>query len=643
MFLEALDMKRIPAMKRIVRPLLGFGVMTALVLGVTSTAVGHVSKHATSVISIPNFSTAQLSAPAGANWIVQEGNLFGQRYSTLKIITPTNISGLTEAWHIKLTEPVKHIIPSLPGESPQLEYNGTVFTMDLYEGIYALNATTGQEIWQYNPPQPKYDIPASDQAALIKTTGPWQSARGLAIGDGKVFGEIEGGDVVALDASTGKVDWLTQIAPAYEGIGMAQPPQFYNGMIFGATSGGDSGFPCEVFALNATTGKVLWKFKLIPNDPSDPGYDTWTHPLTFDGGAAVWSQIGIDPSLGLVYASTGNPIPYAASSRGPGAEYFTDGELALHLKTGKLAWFFQEVHHDSWDADQSQQGMLVNFPYHGVMQKGIVVASKDGLWYVLNRATGKPIIPAPETPVQQNAATNTYPTQPIPATTPLAPLTVPDPAKWKDLTASDGKPYNIGLAGPAGEFVAINPNQYSVTAAFGGVASGARPGSVDPTSDYLFEVADVGFSAIEEEPNSEVAKMSYFNTAALLDLKFGSLSGTPAAAISGTRLEAMNIKTGKLVWKIDRAAPTSPAAVKTANLFSGGVLTDNGIVWANGGNHLQAFSEANGKLLWSSPPLAATSYSPPTTYAVGNTQYITLEDSSTGDLYGFSLTATKAA
>jgi glucose dehydrogenase len=631
-------------MKRIARPLVGVAIASVLVLGVTSAAVGHVAKQNVSGISIPNFSTAQLLAPAGDNWIVQEGNLWGQRYSTLKIITPMNVSGLSEAFHVKLTEPVKQPPPPIEGEAPQLEYNGTLFAEDQYGGIYALNATTGQEVWQYNPSLPKIHVPASDDSKTlpVKIVGGFQSTRGLALGDGKVYGEELGGSVVALNPATGKQVWRTQIAPTYEAIAMAEPPQYYDGMIFGGTSGGDTGFPCIVFALNATTGKMLWKFNLIPNSPSDPGYSTWSHPLTFDGGGAQWSQLGIDPSLGLVYISTGNPIPYAGTGRGPGEEFYTDGQLALHLKTGKLAWFFQEVHHDTWDVDQSQQGLLVNFKYHGVMQKAIVSASKDGLWYVLNRATGKPIIPVTETPVPQSAVAHTWPTQPIPATTPLIPINVPDPAKWKGLVGADGKPYDIGTQTPAGEFVPVTPNQYAVTAAFDGVASGARPAALDPTTGYLIEVAAQGFDSLEALPNSEVAKLSYFNFNGVTNLKFGSLVGTPAASAGGTRLEAMNIATGKRVWADVRLTPSSAAAAKTANLFSGGTLVANGIVWANGGPHLQAFSEATGKLLWSSPALATTSYSPPTVYAVGNTEYITTFDSTTGDLYGFSFTATKA-
>ncbi len=162
-------------MTRFLRRFVGLAIGSALVLGVTSAAVANVSQHAASAISIPSFSTSQLLAPAGTHWIAQEGNLYGQRYSTLKIITPTTISGLSEAWHVKLAEPVKQIAPGLPGEAPQLEYNGTVFAEDQYGGIYALNATTGQQIWEYNPHPPVYHIPASDSpnigGAVFKQTG----------------------------------------------------------------------------------------------------------------------------------------------------------------------------------------------------------------------------------------------------------------------------------------------------------------------------------------------------------------------------------------------------------------------------------------------------------------------------------------
>ena len=124
----------------------------------------------------------------------------------------------------------------------------------------------------------------------------------------------------------------------------------------------------------------------------------------------------------------------------------------MHADTGKLAWFFQEVHHDVWDADQSQQPMLFDMTYKGVMRHALASADKDGLLYILDRTTGQPIIPVNEMKTQQSSVSHTWPTQPIPTTQPLVPQNVPDRAKWKGLTAPDGKPYNIGTGGPAGLF-----------------------------------------------------------------------------------------------------------------------------------------------------------------------------------------------
>src|SRR5579863_9472963 len=214
-------------MKRILQPVVGVAVASVLLLSVTAGALGHVGKTNVSSISIPNFSTSQLLATPSDNWIVQEGNLYGQRHSSLSIITPKTITGLSEAWHVKLQEPITEPLLQLPGEAPQLEYNGTVFAEDEFGGVFALNATTGQQVWSFAPGSKKLNIPAKNQGAF-KIAGPWASTRGLAMGDGKIFAEEQLGSVIALNAKTGKRIWSTQIAPAFEGIGMSQPPQYYD-------------------------------------------------------------------------------------------------------------------------------------------------------------------------------------------------------------------------------------------------------------------------------------------------------------------------------------------------------------------------------------------------------------------------------
>jgi len=626
-------------MRRIVRPAVISAVVGAAALAVAAVAVARVSTTHTAKIDVPSFSADQLSSAAGDDWIVAAGNIWGQRHSTLTDITTSNVTNLKQAFHVTLnTKRASDVILQLPGEANPLEYKGTVFQIDNVGHVYAIDATTGKKIWTYLPAAPSLKLPGYTKKATFPIAGPWASTRGVAINDGMVYAEELYGNVVALDAKTGKLVWNHQVAPATQGIGLSQPPIVVDGVLYGATSGGDTGFSCVVFALDAKTGKLLWKFNVIPQDKSDPAYATWAHPLAFNGGGAMWAQLSYDKDLGTVYASVGNPIPYSGLLRGPGKEYYTCGQLALDAKTGKVKWFFQEVHHDIWDADQSQQGMLFDFKYNGTLRHGIVSANKDGLWYVLDRTNGQPIIPVDEVKTQQSKAAHTWPTQPIPRTDPLIPQSVPNRAKWKGLTAPDGKPYNIGPGGPAGTFAAIDTSHYTPTTGLGNGASGNKPASIDQDKGLLFEMTTPGFSALKNIPTSEVSKLNYFNFDAVLSNKIDSLANTPAAAIAGSRIEAMNLATGKMVWKVDHLNSANKKGSKAPqNTFTGGIATSPGIVWTFSHQSLQAYDETNGKLLWSSPTLKSTVLSPPTVYKAGGKEYVAVFCSGTGDFYAFSL------
>jgi glucose dehydrogenase len=354
-------------------------------------------------------------------------------------------------------------------------------------------------------------------------------------------------------------------------------------------------------------------------------WSTWTHPYAFAGGAAVWASLAVDPASGLTYATTGNPLPYTGILRGPGKEYFTNGVVALHAKTGKLAWFFQAVHHDMWDADQSQQATLYDLTYKGKLRHALVFANKDGLWYVLDRVTGKPIIPVKETKVQQSAEVHTYPTQPIPATDPLSPQT--PGGDWSGITAPDGKPFNVGT-GPAGSFTAITTDRFSVTAAFGNGASSQRPASVDTKLGLYFNESSPGFLALKSQTVQEIGTLLEGQT--FFNMKIAPLTGTPAAALGSSRLEAMDLKTGKMVWKIDHMNADQPRNRPSIAFWAGATTTDGGVLFTSSVNKLQAYDEKTGKLLWESPTLAGTITSPPMTYSVNGKQYVTAFINSTG-------------
>jgi quinohemoprotein ethanol dehydrogenase len=634
---------------------LGIGIVAlAFILTIAGVALaGSTSTHKASV-SIPDYSISDLKNPAGDDWFSPQSNLYGQRYSSLTTVSPSNVSGLKLAFHTKTTAPVpKGEDPKglFTSEAPTVEANGTLFAQDAYGRVYAFDATTGKRLWYFEPHNPKTPEPPAAKLpnpfGISLAGAALGASRGVALNNGLVYAFEEAATMVAIDANTGKLVWSTQTAPRLQGQGGSMAPLYANGVLYAATAAGDQGeAPCFAFAIDAKTGKMLWKFNIIPSQASDPGYSTWAHPLPANGGGAMWATPAYDPDLNLVYFGTGNPIPYMGLLRGPGQEYFTDGVLALHADTGKLAWFYQEIHHDIWDADQSQQPVLYDGNVGGTSQKALVIANKDGLWYVLDRATGKPILPVTEMKVQQSKQAHTWATQPIPSTTPLVPQTVPNPAAWKSLKAPDGKPWNIGPGGPAGSFVAADATRYSVTAAFGQGASGNKPPALDPTKGILFEETTPGFLAYKAIPSSEVSKMSAFNFSAVADMKIAPLTGTPAAAVTGTRLEAMDVNTGKMLWKVDHLASQNKSSKAPgggnkkpapSNNFGGGLAASNGIVWASSSNQLQAYDESNGKLLWSSQTLPSPNFAPPMTYSVNGKQYVSIYLGGTNDLYVFAL------
>src|SRR5262249_5723854 len=174
--------------------------------------------------------------------------------------------------------------------------------------------------------------------------------------------------------------------------------------------------------LDAATGRELWRFWTVPG-PGELGGDTWPSPNDPDptrtkaylqGGATVWQTPAIDPDLGLIYFSTGQPGPNAIGNGAnrPGDNLFSSSIVALHLD-GTYAWHFQQVRHDVWDFDCPSPVVLFDQVYDGVMHKGIAEACKTGWLYILDRTNGKPLIGILDKPVEQESRTNSAATQPF--------------------------------------------------------------------------------------------------------------------------------------------------------------------------------------------------------------------------------------
>jgi len=446
--------------------------------------------------------------------------------------------------------------------------------------------------------------------------------------------------VIALDAKTGHQVWAhTVLNPIFKGA-MGEPPVYYNGKLIMATAGGDGGFSCIVFALDAKTGKSLWNFNIIPSK-GQAGFETWSQPLFWNGGGASWTSMAIDPSLNLAYVSTGNTIPYTGYERGPGKEYYTAGTLALHADTGKLAWFFQNVHHDNWDADTTLGPILFDAEYNGQMRQAISSVNRTGLLFVLDRKTGQPILPVKETPVPTYDPVHSYPTQPIPVgildgtADPIFPKTLDDPnwTAFKGLQGPDGKGFIYKNDVPDMAFAQANPTGYTVVVASN--ISGQNPSSYDPNTGYqYFEGTDTA-SAVEELPPSEIQPTTALAGGPVnggIHTKAAPINTIPqVAALNGSYLVAMDVHTGKRVW-MNKSLTANAQPGQLAPAYQGGIMTTaSGLLFTGQGGGLvdtgpgalQAFDDKTGALLWSYPLLASPWQ--PTTYSVNGKQYIVTE------------------
>jgi alcohol dehydrogenase (cytochrome c) len=604
---------------------LGFAAVGVLLAGSGASA-----QRSAQSSSIPAFTAAELSANPGANWITHNGNLSGTNYSALNQITPSNVSQLQVLWHSSLTAPLiaNPATQTSPSSSQSIAYNGVLYNEDTQDRVYATDAATGRTLWYYDAKLNPFLVGPKGDVLWVN------SVRGVTIGDGMVF-MVQGEDqVIALDAATGREIWANQVAPYGLAFYLTAAPLYYNGMIIEGTAGGDSGANCIVFALDAKTGKVLWHFNTIPTQKGMLGFNTWP-PLKerpWVGGGAVWNTPVVDPTTNTIYFGVGNPIPYSGLVRPFGAEAPTESVVALNASTGKPRWYYQEIHHDIWDWDQSEPPILADFKYQGVLRHAVISGNKDGYVYVLDRATGKPIFPIPETPVPQNAASHTYPTQPLPqgGAGALMPHTF-DPAPWAGLISPDGNPYVLSATS---QFGGYDDTAYTVTMSPSLLQW--QHNSYNPTTGNAFYQVGYGLSTWSSlSPANVEATMSYGHTFARTILH-SPVVGTPAATSSHIRLVALNLPTNTIAWSDDY--PTSPGTVTqegSLGAFEGNADTASHVLFVSrSGGYLEAYDDRDGLLLWTSPQLLGGIRGAPTVFSVNGKESVAIYAGSTSNTPG---------
>jgi quinoprotein glucose dehydrogenase len=574
-----------------------------------------------------------------ADWPTYNRDLAGTRYSPLTQINATNVDKLKQVWSYRLRPAQGVAVPAIDRPASASEIfqqitpivvNGVMY-MPSGNRVVALEPETGKEIW-------RYDLP--EGIASFRGVAYWP-------GDGGVpprilFTSLK--KLMALEARTGKLDvefgdnGHIDLEIAYVGV----PAIYKNIILMGSnfygpgmrhigpqltTSKGELG---DVHAYDARTGKKIWTFHTIPR-PGEVGNDTWGGDSWKDRtGNNVWSfTLTVDEERGIVYLPVSGPgMNYYGGDR-PGNNLFGNSTVAVDAKTGKLKWYFQNIHHELWDYNLPPAPGLIDIRKDGRTIPALAQVGKSGFMFILNRENGKPVHGVEERPVAKGDVPNEWypPTQPIPVKPgPLARVSMTE----KDLvTAEDTTPEHAQACkelwdrtkfrneGPYTPWL-YRPNGGPSTIIFPGMTGGVNWGgtATDPKLGYIFVNSKDEPSTGWIQPNpryNETTKDTEFpysqvgggSLSAQARDKDGRNLGTfPCFRPPWASLMAVNAATGDFVWRVplglNENMPEGKQNVGSPG-FGGPMVTAGGLVFigATRDRRFRAFDSKTGKELWS--------------------------------------------
>lgn len=592
---------------------------------------------------------AQKRLEAPGNWPMVGRDPGGIRYSPLTQITPANVNTLKVAWVFHMKPPGAENAALLPrrstarsgrngfreSEDQPLVIGPTMYVVTPYSQVVALDSATGREKWAFQ-------IPDGDQASL----------RGAAYwaGDGNaapaIFFGTRRGRLYSISAATGQLNLefgdrgvVNLKTPQVMTTGMDKiyilpsPPVIYKDLVITGAGpgegpgglGGGLGPAGDTRAWDARTGKLVWTFHSVPR-PGETGHNTWGGDSWKNrSGVNVWGYMTVDVKRGILYMPFGAPNNDRVGVDRPGNNLFGSSLVAVNAATGKLLWYFQVVHHDIWDIDTEAPPILFNVNHGGQTIPAVATVNKNGLMFILNRVTGKPIYGVEERPVPKSNVPDeqTSPTQPFPVLPePLAQNTLsrdklyndtPEHAAWCKKYVDDN---NMLL----GEVPYTPPQLNRYTVPLPGTQGGVNyyGGAFDPKLGlFVVNVNNLGQPMqIVRNPDG-----SYSNSGPLAGLvRFWDPSNhLPCTPTPWGQLVAVNVNTGKIAWRTTLGVTDilPPGKQNTGRPGLGGaIVTASGLTFigATDDARFRAFNTKTGKEIWT-VKLPAAAESTPITYA----------------------------
>ncbi|MGA7507811.1 MAG: membrane-bound PQQ-dependent dehydrogenase, glucose/quinate/shikimate family [Erwinia billingiae] len=626
---------------------------------------------------------------AGNDWTAYGGTNNGARFSSLKQITSDNVSNLEVAWtyHTGDLRDAKDA-SEYTFEATPLKVNNSIYFCTPHNEVHALNPETGALKWKYEPTKDRsylqqhqtcrgvsyYEAP---EAAATNAVQPAAVANSPAVCRKRIFNAANDAKLLALDADTGKlcadfgnngvVDLranMGEIRP-HALMQTAAPLVAGNLVIVGGSvmdNGFNAGNPSGVIrAYDVITGRLVWNFDPANPENTQPIAAGQTYP---QDTPVAWGTLSADMKNGLVYVPFGNASPDELGierDANSNTEKFRDTLVALDLKTGQFKWRFQSSKHDLWDRDNPSQPSLLDIDYQGKKQPVVILPTKTGNLFVLNRLTGEAVYPINQVDVSTKgiAGEKYSPTQPVSALNFL-----PDPINEKSmwgLTPFDQMACRIDFKSLRYDGNPWTPATEGGSIIFPGNIGVFNWGSVtvDPQRQILIASPvrlAYKYNLIKRTPETATQRLftkdgtPYWNENfdgdyAIHIQQLSSSLGIPCIAPPWGRMVGVDLKTGKTEW-LRRVGTTKnlktsflpgrfPIGFPMGMVAHGGPLTTAGDLVFHGAtadNFFRAYDTSTGKLLWETELPAGGQATPSTYMGADNKQYVVIAAGGHGSL-----------
>ncbi|PPE70670.1 membrane-bound PQQ-dependent dehydrogenase, glucose/quinate/shikimate family [Caldimonas thermodepolymerans] len=597
--------------------------------------------------------------PAG-EWHAYGRTGHGQRYAPLDQITPQNVARLEVAWHFRTGD-----MRGQPGDPEETTFEVTplkvgnrLFLCTPHQQVVALDATTGAEVWRFNPriegelalqhltcrglsylppgtaatpaatgrapvgsgsqPVAAEDAPATDDCPA-KLFMPTADGRLIALNpdDGQVCRSFGGG--------TGQIDLWANMPNKRAGGYYSTSPVVVTDrvVVVGGTvlDNVSTNEPSGVIrAFDVRTGALVWNW--------DPARPEATEPIAPDAtytpsSPNSWSISSVDTELGLVYVPLGNQPPDQwGGQRSEDVERYGSSVVALDLATGKVRWHFQTVHHDLWDYDVPSQPTLVDLTIDGERVPALVQPTKQGELFVLDRRDGRPLLPVEERPVPQGAVEDdrTAPTQPVSALS-----FEPEPLRERDMwgttlfdqlycrIAFRRLRYEGRYTPPSLEGTLVYPGNFGVFN-WGGIAvdpvqqvAFTTPAYLAFTSQLVRRRDDTSLHVQGQQPVEPLPALNE-NFGAPYAVKMGAFTsplGIPCQAPPWGHVALVDLRTGEVIWKhrngtVRDSSPVPLPFRMGVPSLGGPLVTAGGVAFLSGtlDYYVRGYELATGRELW---------------------------------------------